>query len=198
VSIDPRQVLEICEKATPGPWKECNLNQRETYAGVYANAQYRTGGIMIAPDVIIDADAQFIALARSALPELAQRVLDLTGPVYCDAENCRFGCFYDTGDGWHEPRTTEFDCRKSDELTGMGYEEFEEDETLPMCPCFRARTGSREIEHLREVLSDIYPLIAGRVIQLKDAGETQAMDAWNDAAKKVHQALGAERSGERG
>jgi hypothetical protein len=65
---DPKAVLEVCGKATEGEWKAVNLNRKEEYAGVYIDAPYRTGGIAIAYDVRMDDDAQFIALARTALP----------------------------------------------------------------------------------------------------------------------------------
>lgn len=48
---------------------------------------------------------------------------------------------------------------------------------------------SREMVALHRTLNDIYPLIAGRVIQLRDAGEEKAMEAWNQAAIQIVKVL---------
>lgn len=48
---------------------------------------------------------------------------------------------------------------------------------------------SRQVVALHKTLDDIYPLIAGRVIQLRDAGEEKAMEAWNQAAIQVVKVL---------
>ena len=74
---DLREDLEICEKATPGPWKAENLNQKKTYAGVYADAPLRTGGITISFEVREDADAIFIAAARIGWPETIKMFFNL-------------------------------------------------------------------------------------------------------------------------
>ena len=42
---------------------------------------------------------------------------------------------------------------------------------------------------LEAVLNDIYPAIAGRVIQLQKAGEEKAAAEWNEIAKQVFAAL---------
>lgn len=75
---DPKEVLEICEKATEGPWY--GLED----AGVFADPEHRkpifeTGcGCCTRPDLKTE-DADFIALARTALPQFAQRVIELEG-----------------------------------------------------------------------------------------------------------------------
>jgi hypothetical protein len=48
---------------------------------------------------------------------------------------------------------------------------------------------SRKMVALHRTLDDIYPLIAGRVIQLRDAGEEKAMEAWNQAARQIVKVL---------
>ena len=48
---------------------------------------------------------------------------------------------------------------------------------------------SGQVVALHKTLNDIYPLIAGRVIQLRDAGEEKAMEAWNQAAIQVVKVL---------
>jgi len=44
------------------------------------------------------------------------------------------------------------------------------------------------------VLNDIYPMIAGRVIQLKDAGEEKAMQQWNEVAQNIYAVIGGDNS----
>ena len=65
---DPREVLEICDRATPGPWNHQHEHHGES---VLCN----DSNVVCFPYHFID--AQFIALAREALPEFAQRVIDL-------------------------------------------------------------------------------------------------------------------------
>jgi hypothetical protein len=73
---DPKEVLEICEKATEGPWY--GLED----AGVFADPEYKkpifeTGcGCCTRSDLKTE-DADFIALARTALPEFAERIIEL-------------------------------------------------------------------------------------------------------------------------
>lgn len=42
---------------------------------------------------------------------------------------------------------------------------------------------------LRSALDSVYPLIAGRVLQLQEAGEVRAMEQWNAECIKIIQAL---------
>lgn len=44
---------------------------------------------------------------------------------------------------------------------------------------------SAQVAALREALNDVYPMIAGRVIQLIDAGEEWVAGQWNKEAKKI-------------
>lgn len=86
--IDPKQILALCEKATPGPWEYCqfesDLNEFGVHCpqfdgaiienGITNNALTVCRG-MTGPNKVNN--AEFIALARTALPELTQRVLEL-------------------------------------------------------------------------------------------------------------------------
>jgi len=70
--IDPKEVLEICGRATPGPWK--------VVEGKSFGVQSENKNIA---SCFRTENEQFIALARTAMPELAQRVIKL------EAENAR-------------------------------------------------------------------------------------------------------------
>lgn len=48
---------------------------------------------------------------------------------------------------------------------------------------FKAYAG--EISRLQGVLNDLYPVLASRVIQLKEAGEEKAVARWNGYCKQV-------------
>lgn len=52
--------------------------------------------------------------------------------------------------------------------------------------------ATRERDALRALLADIYPTIAGRVIQLDDAGETGASSHWDQIARRIYAALEAQ------
>jgi hypothetical protein len=67
---DPKQILEICEKATPGPWK---IVEGKSFGVQSENSNIAS--------CFRKENEQFIATARTALPELAQRVLDLEAEV---------------------------------------------------------------------------------------------------------------------
>lgn len=56
---------------------------------------------------------------------------------YCDAQNCIFGHFYETGDGWNEPRVLDFECDCPD--TRYDDSEFTENKDNELCPGFSAR-----------------------------------------------------------
>ncbi len=124
--IDPKEVLRVCNKATPGPW-EYGKHHKGSFPAHYAISQsgemYDHAYVFSAEDGGEGkANAQFIALARTALPKLAQRVIEL------EADNAK----------------------------------------------------------LREAANDIYPMVAGRVIQLQMAGEEKAAAEWNAVAKKLY------------
>ena len=53
----------------------------------------------------------------------------------------------------------------------------------------RAEQAEAEAGALRSALDSVYPLVAGRVLQLKDAGEVMAMEQWNAECIKIIQAL---------
>lgn len=42
-----------------------------------------------------------------------------------------------------------------------------------------------ELEQTRAVINDIYPTLAGRVIQLQEAGEEKAVKEWDAVCRKV-------------
>jgi hypothetical protein len=76
---DPKEVLELSKKIPPGPWK---YDREEQDAGTKF-------GLQLVFDCVVDTDgdrllrlydkalAQFIALSRTAMPDLAQRVIEL-------------------------------------------------------------------------------------------------------------------------
>ena len=82
---DPREVLEICEKATDGPWGVKLHN--EDYGQGYGETTYYVDlglellKVGIADDASKDSKysalSDFIALARTTLPEFARRVIEL-------------------------------------------------------------------------------------------------------------------------
>lgn len=79
--IDPTVLRQLCEQATPGPWRAELYRDHPTQGPVlydtkeyFASAQWRTHGpspeeqdAMVAQ---IEADFEFIAAAREALPQL--------------------------------------------------------------------------------------------------------------------------------
>ena len=71
--MDYKQILEICEKASPEPWvgKFPHEGQRGIRIGT------KVGITDIAIEVSRKADAEFIIFARTALPELAKRCMKL-------------------------------------------------------------------------------------------------------------------------
>lgn len=87
------EILAVCEKATPGPWDfdediwwENTPGEQEKHGGliVYplANEDLTVAGVNHYFDRKQGkANAQLIALARTVLPQLAQRVLELEGEV---------------------------------------------------------------------------------------------------------------------
>ncbi len=83
---DPKEVLEICNKATPGPWEvekyhfeEPGYEQFIKQAAIVHWGNEETACTITRNNWSnpLMADLNFIALARTALPELAQRVIEL-------------------------------------------------------------------------------------------------------------------------
>jgi len=64
------EILAVCEKATPGPWK--------VVEGKSFGVQSENRNIA---SCFRTENEQFIALARTVLPQLAQRVMELEGKV---------------------------------------------------------------------------------------------------------------------
>lgn len=83
--IDPKEVLELCKKATPG-WRRGNIAGTivtdaidENVFGDDSNREYYGGSLV--GESIHSANRDFAILARNVLPELAQRVLKLDKEV---------------------------------------------------------------------------------------------------------------------
>lgn len=70
------EILEICNKATKGPWAitQPGINDKSVYIvqDKYLKDDYRQGVCKLVHKPKIEEDAQFIALARTALPQLAE------------------------------------------------------------------------------------------------------------------------------
>ena len=69
---DPKEILEICSRATEGPWVRLDTPD---YSEIYASPVISASSplALVAGEV----NADFIAFARVALPEFAQRVIEL-------------------------------------------------------------------------------------------------------------------------
>lgn len=77
----PEQVLEYCEKATPGPWTADWDDSGQWYVNIGSfiisgNALRGDSG-----DCIESANAHLLANARTDLPAMAQRVMDQQGTI---------------------------------------------------------------------------------------------------------------------
>ena len=72
------EILAVCDKATEGPWEAIDIPGDVTF--VYAKRPILVSDENICIDCSLS-DADFIALARTVLPQLAQRVLELEGEV---------------------------------------------------------------------------------------------------------------------
>ena len=66
---DPKKVLEICEKATEGPWQIVEQGKWGRFV-LDGNNNY-------ALEMDYPENDNFVVVARTALPELAQRVIEL-------------------------------------------------------------------------------------------------------------------------
>lgn len=102
--MDPREVLEISAKATPGPWiiKREDLGDESTCVApieiIGANNFYvvsNEGGLasMVHEWSVeeLEANANLITLARTALPELAQEVIRLREKYESPGVKCNKG-----------------------------------------------------------------------------------------------------------
>jgi hypothetical protein len=96
--IDYKKILEVCEKATPGPWKNAMANC-DAFPTVVADSRVicgfgRIGLGSVLPEIN---NADFIVLARTVLPELVQRCITL------EEENERLQkCYKTTNESWKE------------------------------------------------------------------------------------------------
>jgi DNA repair exonuclease SbcCD ATPase subunit len=80
---------------------------------------------------------------RGKLEEAQKKIeeLQIKPSVFCDGTNCQYASISYTGDGWSEPYGYDFECSKCDELDAQGYNTFEDDDSFPMCPMFRANVS---------------------------------------------------------
>lgn len=68
---DPGKLRELLEKVTPGPWMPKELESPVGYARW--EITFNADGELVAENVYDDADAQYIAAAREALPYWIER-----------------------------------------------------------------------------------------------------------------------------
>lgn len=68
------EILAVCEKATEGPWEAIDIPGDVTF--VYAKRPILVSDENICIDCSLS-DANFIALARTVLPQLAEEVIKL-------------------------------------------------------------------------------------------------------------------------
>lgn len=73
-----KRVLELAEKATPGPWAwdVAPIGVRGLFSGKRGVVSNWLAYVDEADMVVGDADAEFIAQARTLMPELAKRLLE--------------------------------------------------------------------------------------------------------------------------
>ena len=71
--FDPKEVLALCEKATPGPWQIIEQGKLGRFV-LDGNNNY-------ALEMDYPENDNFVVVARAVLPELAQRVIELKGKV---------------------------------------------------------------------------------------------------------------------
>lgn len=72
---DPREILKVCHKATEGPWKI------SIHPAGWIDIDHPKDPTQRLAIIVTKDDAEFIALARTALPEFAQRVIKLDKEV---------------------------------------------------------------------------------------------------------------------
>jgi hypothetical protein len=79
-----KQVREVCDKATAGPWKvmkcrwaaageACSVNQ-ESAVNYYDDTIFKSDNYDECTHIVSEPDAAFIALARTALPEALDEI----------------------------------------------------------------------------------------------------------------------------
>ena len=69
--LDIKKLRELCEKATPGPWLE-EPRQNEATDFAYVWAVHRC--VLEDDGCLVEEDADFIAAARTALPEALDEI----------------------------------------------------------------------------------------------------------------------------
>jgi hypothetical protein len=72
--MDPREILEACKKASKGPWSKVMRKGDRLYVGSEEKPIAEICTLYVGE---AEANLQFIALARTALPELAQRLIEI-------------------------------------------------------------------------------------------------------------------------
>lgn len=80
-------------------------------------------------------------------------------------------------------RVEELESLLADDIRRRNWLEMEKTELAG-----RLEQKEAEVVFLRQVLHDIYPMIAGHAINLEKAGETVAHAQWAAAARKVYEA----------
>jgi hypothetical protein len=85
--VDVERLRELCSRATPGPWEDSTLPGQKIFAGNMTICDIRgwgyltgVGGLRLTPEQAIaiqEANAEFIAAARTALPACLDEIEDL-------------------------------------------------------------------------------------------------------------------------
>ena len=75
MKYDPKEIMEICEKATPEPW---HIVKNHLYhSEIKSDKRELIACIETVKEGSEEHNAQFIALARTVLPQLAEEVIKL-------------------------------------------------------------------------------------------------------------------------
>ena len=94
---NPKADLEMCERATPGPWSAEETNALSIVAGKveYTNGKMTCGGFIADIDEDnnenAEADARLLAESREALPYWIKRAMeaeDLLKSIFCSCGVC--------------------------------------------------------------------------------------------------------------
>jgi hypothetical protein len=119
--MDIKTLRELCEKATPGPWKACGAEKctcglvwsKEIDDVVACCSTCENAGISVEGQQI-RANMEFIAAARTALPELLEEVERLRKVFQqaCDWIHQDSGCPADVFD-WGCPHVGENECQEN-------------------------------------------------------------------------------------
>ena len=188
---DLKADLEICKKAPKGPYEQGREDLM--FSGSTDLIGYReennTPYIMAQANYHFKEESKrliaFIVAAREGWPEAINRAIKLEETVQRYASAARVIALYlkEFCDETLPYSDMIAEASRKAE-TKLGYLREENDLQRQAM-----QSLSREMVALHRTLNDIYPLIAGRVIQLRDAGEEKAMEAWNQAAIQIVKVL---------